>query len=55
LEEGLLRLPKTFENIETQMIDKGKKIRDIKATYGNSKEGSISITGEKGAILLKDL
>ncbi|RAJ15870.1 hypothetical protein [Arenibacter echinorum] len=55
LEEGLLRLPKTFENVETQMIDKGKRIRDIKATYGNSKQGSISITGEKGVILLKDL
>lgn len=55
LEEGLLRIPKTFENIETQMIDKGKKIRDIKATYGNSKQGSITITGEKGIILLKEL
>ena len=55
LEEGLLRLPKTFENVETHMIDKGKRIRDIKATYGNSKQGSISITGEKGVILLKEL
>ena len=55
LEEGLLRLPKTFENVETHMIDKGKRIRDIKATYGKSKQGSITITGEKGVILLKEL
>ena len=55
LEEGLLRLPKTFENVETQMVDKGKRIRDIKATYGNSKQGSISITGEKGVILLNNI
>ncbi|MCK0192083.1 hypothetical protein [Arenibacter sp. F20364] len=55
LEEGLLRLPKSFEKVETKMLDKGKRIREIKATYGNSKQGSVSITGEKGVILLKDL
>tara|TARA_R110002049_G_scaffold41392_2_gene124736 strand:+ start:19826 stop:20923 length:1098 start_codon:yes stop_codon:yes gene_type:complete len=55
LEEGLLRLPKSFENVETKMLDKGKRIREIKATYGKTKQGSISITGEKGVILLKEL
>lgn len=55
LEEGLLRLPKSFENVETKMLDKGKRIREIKATYGNSRQGSVSITGEKGVILLKEL
>ncbi len=54
LEEGLLRLPKSFINIETKMIDEGKRIREIKATYGKGREGTISITGEKGAIILKE-
>lgn len=55
LEEGLLRIPKTFENIETNMLDQGKRIREVKASYGKDKQGSISITGEKGVVLLKEL
>ncbi len=54
LQEGLLRLPKSFENVESKMLDKGKKIREIKAIYGTKTEGHISITGEKGVILLKE-
>lgn len=55
LEEGLARLPKSFENVDSRMIDKGKRIREITATYGKSLSGQISITGKKGAILLKEL
>jgi len=55
LEEGLVRMPKSFENIDSQMLDKGKKLREIKATYGNDQQGSISITGKKGVVLLKEL
>ncbi len=55
LEEGLLRIPKSFDNVETNMLDQGKRIREVKATYGKDKLGSISITGEKGVILLKEL
>ena len=54
LEEGLLRLPKSFANVNSEMIDKGKRIRKITATYGNKLSGKVSITGHKGAILLKD-
>lgn len=54
VEEGLVRLPKSYENIESKMLDKGKKLREIKASYGESKAGSISVTGKKGVVLLKE-
>lgn len=54
LKEGVLRLPKTFKNISTTVIDKGDKIREISATYGNNPTGKFSISGEKGTILFKD-
>ncbi len=54
LEEGLVRLPKSFENIDSKMLDKGKKLREIRATYGKSKAGNISVIGKKGVVLLKE-
>ncbi len=56
LEEGLLRIPKSFTNIKTTVIDKRKRIRDISAFYGNTKEttGTFNITGKKGIIILKE-
>jgi hypothetical protein len=55
LEQGLVRLPKSFKDIDSKMLDNGKKLREIKATYGKSKDGKISITGKKGVVLLKEL
>ncbi|MBM1107009.1 hypothetical protein JQC67_12730 [Aurantibacter crassamenti] len=55
LEEGLVRMPKSFENIKSKMLDKGKKLREIKAHYGDGTQGNISITGSKGLVLLKEL
>ncbi len=55
LEEGLLRLPKSFKNVETKMLNRGKRVREITATYGKGSSGEISITGIKGAILLKEI
>jgi len=54
LEEGLLRLPKAFDNVSSEMINKGKRIRKITGSYGNSSSGKVSITGKKGVILLKE-
>jgi hypothetical protein len=54
LTEGILKIPKTFENIETIMIDKGKKLREIHATYGKNPTGKVSISGYRGTIILKD-
>ena len=54
LEQGLVRMPKSFENINSKMLDKGKKLREIFATYGNSSTGEISISGSKGVVLLKE-
>lgn len=55
LEQGLLRIPKSFKNVDTKMLDKGKRIREIKASYGKNPSGEISITGKKGAIQLKEI
>ncbi|SHI89187.1 hypothetical protein SAMN04488513_102186 [Pseudozobellia thermophila] len=55
LEEGLVRLPKSFQNVNSELLDKGKKRREIKATYGKQGQGKISITGKKGLVLLKEL
>ncbi len=55
LEQGLLRLPKTFTNMKTKVIDKTDKIREINATYGNDPSGKISFTGRKGVIVLREL
>jgi len=54
LEQGTLRLPKSFKNIKTRMIDKGRKIREINAIYGTTKSGTISLTGKKGNITLNE-
>ncbi|APQ18917.1 hypothetical protein A9200_05260 [Maribacter hydrothermalis] len=55
LEEGLVRLPKSFHDVDSKMLDKGKKLREIKAVYGKNGEGRISISGSKGVVLLKEL
>ncbi len=54
LQEGLLRLPKTFNNVTSDVINKGDRIRKIKASYGKEQSGSITIHGKKGLILIKD-
>lgn len=55
LEQGLVRLPKSYKNIDSKMLDKGKKLREIKATYGKDRQGKISVTGKKGVILINEL
>ncbi len=55
LEQGVLRIPKTMENINSTMLDKKRKIRDISATYGSTKSSVFSFTGRKGIIILKEL
>ncbi|WP_420603078.1 hypothetical protein [Flagellimonas sp.] len=54
LEQGLLRVPKSFGNIKTNVTNAGKKIREITATYGNGSRGDFSINGIKGVIVLTD-
>ncbi len=54
LEEGVVRLPKSFENVDSEMLDKGRRLRKIVATYGSEKKGSISIQGQKGIVTLND-
>ncbi len=55
LEQGLLRIPKSFTNVKTNMIDKRKRIRKISATYGTNRDsGKFQITGTKGIIVLTE-
>lgn len=55
LEQGLLRIPKSFTNIKTDVIDKRRRIRNISAKYGKGNVlGNFQITGIKGVIILKE-
>ncbi len=54
LEQGVVRLPKSFENVNSSMLDKGRKLREINATYGRDKSGFISINGIKGIVTIND-
>ena len=55
LEQGLLRIPKTFKNIKNEVIDSKKRLREIHATYGlQTNKGTFQITGRKGVIILKE-
>ena len=54
LEQGLLRLPKTFYDIENNVLDKGKRRREIKGSYGKPGAGIFSFIGKKGIIILRE-
>lgn len=54
LEQGLLRIPKSFVDIKTDVVDSKKKLRNITASYGLGKKGEFNITGKKGVIILKE-
>lgn len=54
LTEGVLKIPKTFNNIKSKMIDKNKKTREVKAEYGSKSKGKIILNGYKGSILFKE-
>ncbi len=54
VEQGVVRLPKSFENVNSEMLDKGRKLRKIDATYGDSMNGTIGINGVKGIITLRE-
>jgi len=54
IEQGVVRLPKSYENVNSNILDKGKKLREIEATYGNEKEGLIVIKGLKGIVTLQE-
>lgn len=54
LEQGVVRLPKSFENVNSTLLDKGRKLREIEAAYGSDKDGQITIKGLKGIVTLND-
>ncbi|WP_435624431.1 hypothetical protein [Flagellimonas sp.] len=54
LEQGVVRLPKSFENVDSKVLDKGRRLREIEATYGEGQSGTISINGLKGIITINE-
>lgn len=54
LEQGLLRVPRSFDNIKTNVTNPGRKVRDISATYGQGTGGEFTINGIKGVIVITD-
>lgn len=54
LEQGVVRLPKSFENVNSTMLDKGKRLREIEATYGRDQKGLVSINGIKGIVTINE-
>lgn len=55
LEQGVLRVPKTMNNVNSELLDKKKKRRSVIANYGSGDKGIITITGLKGVVILKEL
>ena len=55
LEQGVLRIPKTMQNIDSEIINRKDKIRRITASYGSEPKGTITCIGYKGVIILKEL
>lgn len=55
LEEGLLRLPITFRNVESRVLNKADRIRNINAIYGKQAGGEISIKGKRGVVVIKEM
>ncbi len=55
LEQGVLRIPKTMENISSKVLDEKNKVRQVKANYGSKDQGTIDMIGYKGIIILKEL
>ena len=54
LEQGVVRLPKSFDNVDSKLMDKGSRLREIRATYGKDQTGRISINGVKGIVTLHE-
>ena len=54
IEQGVIRIPRSFQNIQTDMVDKSRKLRQISASYGEKPLGKVTITGKKGNIVLRD-
>ncbi|MEW4922359.1 hypothetical protein [Algibacter sp. 2305UL17-15] len=55
LEQGVLRIPKSVQNITSKVLDEKNKIRQIRANYGKKNKGIFDFTGYKGIIILKEL
>ncbi len=55
LEQGVLRIPKTMNDINSKVLDEKNKIRQIRASYGKENQGIVDITGYKGIIIFKEL
>lgn len=53
LEAGLLRLPKTVEDLEVHTINEKKELREVQALYGRAPHIPLNIVGKKGYIVIR--
>lgn len=54
LEQGVVRLPRSYKNVDSKLLDKGKRLREIRATFGNDPKGRITINGMKGIVTINE-
>ena len=54
LEEGVVRLPKSFAEVKSNLLDKSRKLREIDAAFGKERTGLISIKGQRGIVTLHE-
>ncbi|MEO1487230.1 MAG: hypothetical protein AAFU57_15905 [Bacteroidota bacterium] len=54
MEQGLLRVPKSFKNVKSVVTNPGKKIREVSASYGSGIKGDFSVNGIKGIVIISD-
>ena len=55
LEQGVLRIPKSLNDINSKVINEKEKIRHITASYKKGGNGTLDFKGIKGVIILKEL
>ena len=53
LESGLLRLPRSADNLDVKIIDEKEEIREVKATIGTLPYTNLQLKGKKGNVLIK--
>lgn len=55
LEDGTFRVPNDITNVNKEVLDEKKKVRVVTGNYGSGAEGSVTIEGKKGFVVLREL
>lgn len=55
LEDGVLRLPESFNNLKSNVIDEKEKKRVITGKYGSGSMGDFELKGKRGYVILREI